>query len=401
MKVQQSYIVDLARTPVAKVNKDGISAYSQMHPVDQVAQLIRKLADRNGLDSSSIDDIKWGATTFIREQGICMARMAAIVAFGEKVPGEIVGRLGASGLNAIVSAINETASGCNSLEIAGGSEDMSLIPLGTDAVPDAKTIADLTKAIDVIPRSYLEKYGFKTTLESAETIAKKWNISREEQDKYAYDSHFRANNAWKNKVFCKEVIPINTPQHGIFSEDDGIRADTTLEKLAKLKPIFNNGTVTPGNSSPFSIGASATIIANEDAISKHGLKPRAKLIGYAVCGSDVDEQLTGPISAIPKALEKAGLKLKDIDLFQIGEAFASEVLAIQKELDIPYNGINVNGGALSIGHPPGATGVNIVVTGLHELERRAQAGEPNNKYLLATVCVGFGQGVAAVFERVS
>ncbi len=409
MKIPEAYIADAARTPIAKVNKDGISAYSPMHPVDQVAALVKKITERNNLKPEDIKDLKWGATTFIREQGLCMARLAALVGLSDKVPGSILGRMGGSGLNAIVSALCECSLGLNDLVIAGGSEDMSLISLGADGYPEVNDIETLKRirekgvmiVEEVLPKSFLENHNFKTTLESAEIIAKKWNIKREELDKYAYDTHMKANNTWEKGYFDREVIPIETPRNQLFKKDDGIRADTTLEKLAKLKPLFKDGLITPGNASPISVGAAATLIANGAALSKHHLQPRARLVGYAVVGTNVEEQLTGPIYAIPKALESASLNLNDIDLFQIGEAFASEVLATQKELNIPSERINVNGGAISLGHPPGATGVNVVVTGLHELERRYKANEPNNKYLLVTLCIGFGQGIAAIFERIN
>ena len=408
MKIPEAYIADAIRTPIAKVTKDGTSVYTPMHPVDQVAQLIKKLTERNNLKPEDINDLKWGATTFIREQGLCMARLAALVGLSDEVPGAIVGRMGGSGLNAIVSAICECSLGLNDLVIAGGSEDMSLISLGADGYPEVKDLETLKRiqekgvmvVEEVLPKSFLENHDFKTTLESAEIIAKKWNIKREELDKYAHDTHMRANNAWEKGYFNREVLPIETLRNGLFKKDNGVRADTTLEKLAKLKPIFQDGLTTPGNASPFSVGSAATLIANKSALSKHNLKPRARLIGYAVVGTNVEEQLTGPIFAIPKALKSASLDLNDIDLFQIGEAFASEVLATEKELNIPSERINVNGGQISLGHPPGATGVNVVITGLHELERRALNNEPNNKLLLVSLCIGFGQGIAAVFERV-
>lgn len=406
MKIQDAYIVDAARTPISNVRK-GKSAYSEMHPVDLASALVKKLAERNSLKPEFIDDNRWAVTTPIAQQWK-MGRFISLVGFGESVPGCLELREGGSGLDVIVSGIARASLGLNKLVIAGGSEDMSLVPLGADGWPlpkDAETIERIKKegvqiVKETLPKSFFDKYkSFKTVLESAEIIAANHNITRSDQDQFALGSHQKASKAWANGFYKEEVIPIQTPMNGLFEKDDGVRSDSTFEKLAALKTLFQGGSVTPGNSSPLSVGAAGAVIANEDAVKEYHLIPKAKLKGYAVVGSNIEEQLTAPILAIPKALENAGLKLEDINLFQIGEAFATEVLAIQKRLQIPMEKINVNGGQIAIGHPPGATGVNLVITGLHELQRRHAAGEGNDRYILVVLCIGFGQSVAAIFER--
>ena len=405
MKTQQAYIADFLRSPVSNVRK-GKSAYTGIHPVDLSSVPVKEIVRRNNLTPDLIDELRWAVTTPIGKQWK-IGRFIAIVGLSEKVPGSLELREGSSGVDAVVSGIGRISLGLGNLIIAGGSEDMSIVPLGADGYPivDDEEILKRTKEKGVqivresLPESFLKNHDFKTTLESAEIIAKKWGLTRKELDEFALESHKKASAAWDKGFFEKEVLPIQTTS-GLFKQDDGVRKDIKLEKLEKLNPIFQDGLITPGNASPLSVGASCILISSEDYIQKYNLTRRAKLIGYSVVGTNVEEQLTGPIYAIPKALENAGLELKDIDLFQISEAFASEVLATQKELKLPPEKINVNGGQISIGHPPGATGINLIISGINELERRVASGEPNNKYLLVTLCIGFGQGVAAIFERV-
>lgn len=406
MKIQNAYIVDAARTAIAKV-KQGKSAYDGIHPVDLAAKLVSALAERNNLKEKDIDFIEWAVTSPVAQQGLDMARQIGLIAFGEKVPGAIVNYEGGGGTLAVVSALSKVNDGLNDIEIAGGSEDMSLIPLGADGYPIVKDEETLKKVqtegmkvvLETMSKTFHEKFKFKTVIESADLIAKKYLVTREEADQYALSSHKKAQEAWDKGYYKNEVIPIQTTS-GLFEKDDGIRADTTIEKLKLMKTILDGGIVTPGNASQISVGAAATIIANEDAIKVHNLTKRAKLISFAVTGSSVEEQLTGPMYAIQKVLNKAGLKIENIDLFQIVEAFATEVLAVKKVLDIPEEKLNIYGGAISIGHPPGATGVNLIISGLNELERRYKEGLPNNKYLLVSLCIGFGQGIAAIFERI-
>lgn len=406
MKIQQSYIVDAARTPIARV-KGGKCAYSEIHPVDLASTLVKEVVKRNNLNPQKIDDCLIGVTVPVAEQGLCIGRQVSIVGLDEKVAGAAFNRMGGSGLDVIEIALSETACGFKDLVVAGGIEDMSLLPLGADGYPIPKDeevfkrikTEGVKVVLDTLPKSFFDKHEFKTVLESAEMIARKFGITRKELDEYACKSQSNANKAQQAGYFKREISPIQT-QRGLITQDDGIRADTNIEKLAALKPILPLGLHTAGNSSQVSTGAALTLIANEEAIKKYNFTPRAKLIGFAVTGSNVEEQLTGPISAIPKALENAGLKIEDIDLFEISEAFAAEVLAIIKELKIDPNKVNVNGGGISIGHPAGASGTRLFVTGLHELERRFSNKEPNNKYLLVTLCIGFGQGIAAIFERV-
>lgn len=406
MKVQQSYVVDALRTPIARV-KGGKCAYTGIHPVDLTANLTQEVVKRNKLDPKNINDCLIGVTVPVAEQGLCIGRQVSIVGLDEKVAGAAFNRMGGSGLDVIEIAISETACGFKDLVVAGGVEDMSLLPLGADGYPVPKDEEVFRKiktegvkvVLDTLPKSFFNKHEFKTVLESAEMIARKHGITRAELDEYACKSQSNAHKAQQAGHFKKEILGVQT-QAGLITQDDGIRADTNIEKLATLKPILPEGLHTAGNSSQVSTGSAITLIANEEAVKKYGLTPRAKLIGFAVSGSNVEEQLTGPISAIPKALENAGLKIENIDLFEISEAFAAEVLAIIKELKIDPNKVNVNGGGISIGHPAGASGARLFVTGLHELERRFSNKEPNNKYLLVSLCIGFGQGIAAIFERV-
>ena len=264
---------------------------------------------------------------------------------------------------------------------------MGWVTIGSDGLPL------LGKQKPTLPQSLLKNFKANPMGISGELMAEKWKLSRKELDEFSYHSHIKAGNATEKGYFKKEIVPVQT-ESGLVEKDEGIRKDTTPEKIGTLQPAFKEGgVITAGNSSQITDGACALLLASEDAVKKYKLKPRARIIDFAVIGTEVELQLTGPIYAIPKVLKRAGLEIKDIDLFEINEAFASVVLATQKELKLNPEKINVNGGAIALGHPLGCSGARLITTLICELERR------NLKRGITSLCIGFGQGIAAVVER--
>ena len=386
LQYQEAYIVDAIRTPIGR-GKEGC-AFWEMHPVDLGGIPVKELVKRNNLKATDIEDLIYGCSSPVAEQGLNVARIIAITALSELVPGVQLNRMCGSGQQAVHFAVQAIMSGSNDLLIAGGVECMSKIPLGGDGFPMPG------KNKPTLPESLLKNFKANPMGISAELVAKKWNLSRRDLDEFSYQSHMKAAKARENGYFKKEIVPVQTSV-GLVEHDEGIRSDTTIEKMGTLKPAFKeDGVITAANSSQVSDGASALLLASGAALKKYNLKPRAKLTGFSLVGTDVELQLTGPIYAIPKALEKAGLELKDIDLIEINEAFASVVLAAQAELKLEPNKVNVNGGAVALGHPLGASGARLLTTLLCELERR------DLKRGISSLCIGFGQGIAAVIERV-
>ncbi len=320
-----------------------------------------------------------------------IARLISLIALSENVPGIQINRMCSSGLQAVDFAIQGVKAADYDLVIAGGVEHMGRVPMGMDSLPLPSSANQGSSLAD----SYLAKYPVKSMGDSAELIAEKWGVSRRELDSFSAESHKKAHRAASSGYFNNEIIGVMTRDLGLVSADEGIRAEIDLDKMALLPtPFKDGGLISPGNASQITDGAAAVLIASEAALKKYNLKPRARILKTYVCGSDPVMQLTGPIPAVRELFKKTGLSTADMDLIEVNEAFASVVLACVKELDIPLDKLNVNGGAIALGHPLGCSGARILCTLVNELERRKL------KRGLITMCVGFGQGIASVVELV-
>ncbi len=388
--MREAYIVAGYRTAVGKAKKGG---FRFMRPDDLGADVIKHLLKSvPELDPKRIDDVIVGNAFPEAEQGLQIGRMIALEAIGIDTPGSTVNRFCGSGIDTIATAVARIQSGMMDCIIAGGVESMSLVPMtGWKLAPNYKV--SLTH-----PEYYM---GMGLT---AEEIARDFNISREDQDEFSYNSHMKAINAIKNGYFKNEIVPVEVEdvyyENGkkktrtwVVDTDEGPRADTNMEALARLKPVFaQGGTVTAGNSSQTSDGAAFVLVMSEDMVKELNLTPIARMVSYAVAGVDPRIMGTGPIAAVPKALKKAGLKQDDIDLIELNEAFASQSLAVIRTLDLDTEKLNVNGGAIAMGHPLGCTGAKLSVQIFNELKRR------DKKYGMVTACVGGGQGVAGIYE---
>ncbi|PCC46386.1 acetyl-CoA C-acetyltransferase [Brevibacterium aurantiacum] len=402
--MSEAYIYDAVRTPRGK-NRGG--ALHSVKPIDLVTGLIDALRERNpDLDDKAIDDMVLGVVSPVGEQGGDIARTAALVAgLDESVAGLQVNRFCASGLEAVNIAAQKVGSGFESLVLAGGVESMSRVPLGSDGGAWAQ---DPTTNYD----TYFVPQGI-----GADLIATTEDISRTDVDEYAAESQKRAANAWDNDYFSKSVVPVKDINGvTLLDTDEHMRPGSTVESLAKLPPAFTKVAAQTGfdevalqkyhwveeidhvhtaaNSSGIVDGASLVIIGDAEVGQTMNMKPRARIISTAVTGSEPTIMLTGPVPATQKALDKAGLTVDDIDLFELNEAFAAVVLKWMKDLNIPHDKVNVNGGAIAMGHPLGATGAMILGTVLDELERR------DLKRGLVTLCIGGGMGIATIIERV-
>ncbi len=383
-------IVSAVRTAVAKGKADGALAKAGVTPVDISALVMKEAALRGGLDPRHIDDVVWGCAMPEGPQGLNVARNAALKAnFPVDASAVTINRFCSSGLQSVASAAQAVISGMENVVIAGGVEMMSQVPMS----------GFHTRLDPEITESYIGM-GF-----TAERVADRFNVSREDQDAYAAYSQQKAAKAVANGVFKDEIIPVpvqhvtweGTTKHvveGVFDRDELPRADTTPATLAKLRPAFKpvGGTVTAGNASPYSDGAAAVVVTSRDHAEAHSLTPVARLVSYAVAGIDPDIMGVGPINAIPKALMKAGMELKDIDLIEFNEAFASQALAVARHLGMDLDRVNVNGGAIALGHPLGATGAKLTTQLIHELQRRGGG------IGMVTMCVGGGMGAAGIFE---
>lgn len=387
----EAYIVAGYRTAVAKAPRGG---FRFMRADDLAAEVIKHLvASVPNLNKEDIDDVIVGNAMPEAEQGMNMARFISLMGLDtDKVPGVTVNRYCASGLETIATATAKIKSGMADVIIAGGAEVMSGMPFGGwKIVPNPKVAKEH-------PDWY---WGMGLT---AEAVAKEFGVSREDQDAFALKSHLKAIDAIKNGRFKDEIVPVTVKENYIkdgklssreyvVDTDEGPRADTSLEALAKLKPVFAaNGCVTAGNSSQTSDGAAFVLVMSERKVKELGLKPIAKLISYAVAGVPPRIMGIGPVAAIPKALAMAGLDKDQVDLFELNEAFASQSLTVIRELGLDEEKVNVNGGAIALGHPLGCTGAKLTVQVLNELRRRGK------KYGMVTMCVGTGQGAAGIFE---
>ena len=396
------YVADACRTPVGKLG--GALAY--VRPDDLAARAIEGLVGRHpDLDPTAVADVVWGAANQAGEDNRNVARMAALLAgLGETVPGVTVNRLCGSGLQAVVSAGHALAAGWGEVMIAGGSESMSRAPLvvakSEKPFPTgAPQVADTTLGWRLVNPAMRRLHGCLAMGETAEEVAERWNVAREAQDEFALTSHRRAVAATEEGRFKDETIPVEAPADHrrrstvMVDTDEGPRPDTSLEALAGLRPVFREeGTVTAGNSSPLNDGAAAVLVATEAGMGTHGLTPLARVVSGAVAGVHPDIMGVGPIPASRLALERAGIDVDDLDLVELNEAFAAQALAVIGELGLDPEKVNVNGGAIALGHPLGASGAKILTTLVHELRRRG------GRYGLATMCIGVGQGIAVVVE---
>ena len=397
--MKETYVIDVIRTPIGKYG----SALSTIRPDDLLAHVIKAMVERNpSLDVTAIEDVIAGDANQAGEDNRNVARMAALLAgLPVTIPGNTVNRLCASGLQAIMDAARQIMCGDAELIIACGVESMTRAPYvmgkASAAFQRSGEFFDTTIGWRFINKRLAEKYHPYSMGETAENVAKQWKISREEQDIFALSSQRKYFEALQAGKWKDEIIPVTIPgkeEHVLFESDEQPR-DSSLEKLAALKPAFTkDGTVTAGNSSGINDGAAAMLLASEEAVKKYGLKPLAKIVSMAVAGVDPSIMGIGPVPATKKALQRAGIKLYDLDLIELNEAFASQSIACVRELGINIDRVNVNGGAIAIGHPLGCSGVRISATLLHEMKRQKA------KYGLATMCVGVGQGAAVIYEDV-
>jgi len=388
----EAYIIAGFRTAVTKAKRGGFRFY---RPDDLAVDVIKGLlASVPELDPKSVDDLIVGNAVPEAEQGLQVGRMISVRALGISVPGMTVNRYCASGLETIAIATAKIRSGMADCIIAGGTESMTMVPTsGWKAVP-AYSVASET------PDYYL---GMGLT---AEAVAKEYNVSREQQDEFSLHSHQKALNAIKNGYFKSGILPMTVEQvyvdenfkkqkkTFVVDTDEGVRADTSIEALSKLKPVFaQGGTVTAGNSSQTSDGAAFVIVMSEKMMNELGLKPIARLVNCVSAGVHPRVMGVGPIEAVPKVLKQASMNLSEIDLIELNEAFASQSLAVIKTLELDRSKVNINGGAIALGHPLGCTGAKLTVQIINDMKRL------NKKYGIVTACVGGGQGIAGIIEN--
>ena len=399
----EAFIFDAVRTPRGRGKNSG-SLY-EVKPITLLSQMLSSLQQRNSFETHSVDDIVIGCVTPIGDQGADIAKTAALVAgWDDDVAGVTLNRFCASGLEAVNMAAMKIRSGWEHLIVAGGVESMSRVPMGSDG-----------GAWAMDPQTNIST-GFMPQGIGADLIATLDGFNREEIDQFAMNSHLKAANAWQRKAFAHSVVPVKDRNNlSILEYDETVRADSNMSTLGKLTPSFLklgqlgfdavakqkypwveriNHVHTSGNSSCIVDGAAALLIGSQHIANRYGLTPRARIVATALVGTDPTIMLTGPAPAARKALALAGLRISDIDLFEVNEAFASVVMRFQKGMQVDPNKINVNGGAIAMGHPLGATGAMILGTLLDELEARKL------RYGLATLCVGGGMGIATIIERV-
>ncbi len=391
--MKTAYIVRAYRTAVGKAPR-GLFRFKR--PDELAAETVAHLMDSiPELDKKRIDDVIVGNAMPEAEQGLNMARLISLMGLEtDEVPGVTVNRYCASGLETIAMATAKIQSGMAECIIAGGSESMSFIPFGGyKPVPDYEIV-----------KKGNEDYYWGMGL-TAEAVAKEYDISREDQDIFSYESHQKALAALKSDAFKDQIVPIHIEEtylegnakktrNYVVDTDEGPRADTAIDKLAKLRPVFAaGGSVTAGNASQTSDGAAMVLVMSEDMVKELGVTPIARMVSYAAAGVPPRIMGIGPVAAIPKALKQAGMKQEDIELIELNEAFASQSLAVIRTLGLNSDIINVNGGAIALGHPLGCTGAKLSVQLFDEMKKR------NNKYGMVTMCVGTGQGAAGIFER--
>jgi acetyl-CoA acetyltransferase family protein len=380
--MRDAVIVGAVRTAVGKRN----GKLSPVRPDDLAALVLSELVKRVGLDPTEVEDVILGCVDQLGEQGMNIARNAALIAgLPLDVCGVTLDRMCGSGQQAANFAAMGVMAGQYECVIAGGVEHMTRVPMGSNAMGPGE--GPLSPALQ-------ERYQIVPQGISAEMIAEKWGLKREELDEFSAQSHEKAGRAIAEGRFTREILPVSLPDGALFDTDEGVRVPVNREKMAGLAPSFKpDGVVTAANSSQISDGAAALMFMSEERAKALGLRPRARVVATALAGVDPTIMLTGPIPATQRALKKAGLKLDDIALFEINEAFASVVLAWERELHPNMSLVNVSGGAIALGHPLGCSGAKLMTTLLHELERTGK------RYGLQTMCIGFGQGIATIIER--
>jgi 3-oxoadipyl-CoA thiolase len=400
--MKEVVIVAAARTPIGKY----AGALRHVRPDDLSAIVLCALAERLTIDPGDVEDVMWGCSNQAGEDNRNVARMALLAAdFPESVAGATLNRLCGSGLQAINSAAHAIASDCGDIFIAGGVESMTRAPYvmlkPETEFARAPHLFDTTLGARMYnPKLTAKGYPPISMGETAENVAERYNISRKEQDEFAYASQHKTGDAQRSGAFERELIGVPVPGNGkaapqqIFIVDEHPRPDVTMEQLAKLKPAFREGgSVTAGNSSGINDGAAGIVMMSGEEAKRRGLKPLARILTSAVAGVDPNCMGLGPIPATQKALLRSNLRIDDLDLIELNEAFAAQSLACVRELEIPIERVNVNGGAIALGHPLGCSGARIMVTLLHAMQARGA------KRGLATMCIGVGQGIATIVER--
>jgi acetyl-CoA acyltransferase len=380
-------IVSAVRTAVGRGKADG--SLAAVHPIDLSSLVIQEAVKRANVDPGDIDDVQWGCAMPEGSQGLNIARLAVLRArLPVHVPAVTVNRFCSSGLQTVAGAAQAIMSGMADVVIAGGVEMMSQVPMSGW---HTRLHPDMTES--------MISMGL-----TAERVAERWQVTRADQDAYALESHRKAAAALADGRFDAQIVPVPVQRvswhgaakqvdDGYFAVDELVRTDTSLDRLGKLKPAFKaGGSVTAGNSSPYSDGAAAVVLVSSDYAKAHGLPVLARFLSFAVAGVEPDIMGVGPIEAVPKAMKRSGVALSDIALIEFNEAFASQALAVRRELGFPDDRLNVNGGAIALGHPLGATGAKLVTQLVHELGRRGGG------HGLVTMCIGGGMGAAGVFE---
>lgn len=377
--MSEVFILSAARSPVGIGKPNG--ALSTLHPVHLTAMVLQEAVRRAGVEMQQIEDVILGCVTPIGEQGANLARLAALKAgFPVETPGVTLNRMCGSSQQAVHFAAQAILAGDMHLVVAGGTEVMSRVAMGSDW-----------------PAAWPEDFPYPLIHQgmSAELIAEKWGLSREELDDFGYQSHLRAMQAIQEGRFESQILPIPRPDGRIISQDEGVRMPPDRQKMAALKPAFKeDGVITAGNASQISDGSAALVLASAKAVGRYNLFPMARLVARTVVGSDPVLMLEGPIPATRQVLKRAGLTLEEMDVIEINEAFASVVLAWEKELGADMRRVNPNGGAIALGHPLGATGAVLMTKLVYELQRT------NQRYGLQTMCIGHGMATATVLERV-
>ena len=397
----EALIIDALRTPIGRYG----GALAGARPDDLAALVVQRAVERNGIDPATVDDVILGAANQAGEDNRNVARMAALLAgLPVETPGATVNRLCASGLEAVNQAARAVRCGDAELMLAGGVESMSRAPyvyLKSDRAyaRGPVEVADTTIGWRFVNPRMAELYSTEGMGETAENVAERHEVTRADQDAFALESHRRAVRAQQESTFEREIVPVELAQRRgdpvVVSEDEGPRPDTTLERLAALPPVFREGgTVTAGNASQINDGAAAVVVGSERAAERLGRAPLARVVATGAAGVDPAMMGIGPVPATHKALAAAGLAIEDIDLVELNEAFAAQVIASMRQLGIPHDRLNVNGGAIAIGHPLGCSGARLVGTLAHELKARGL------RYGLATLCIGVGQGLATIIEAV-
>jgi 3-oxoadipyl-CoA thiolase len=393
--MEKAVIVDALRTPMGRY----AGALKDVRPDDLAALVVSQAVQRNQLDPATIEDVYFGDANQAGEDNRNVARMAVLLAgLPVEIPAATMNRLCGSGMQAVVAATREIETGNGVCFLAGGVESMTRAPYilekpAREFPRGTQTIHDSTLGWRMVNPKFKKDWTISLG-QTAEVVARRYGISREDQDRWALKSHQKAIAAQQACHFRSELVPVALPGGGAFETDEGPRSDTSLEKLAALKPAFEkDGTVTAGNSSPLNDGAACLVMMSESHAQRIGARPLARILSAASAGVDPSCMGLGPIPASQKALARAGLKAADMDCIELNEAFASQVIAGVRDLELDPQRVNPNGGAIALGHPLGASGVRIIATLVHELARRKA------RYGLATMCIGVGQGIAAVVEN--